>query len=128
MSQLSQTLQDIYDEIRRLQDVVDAMQNVQTSHQDKINHINKVVEELSQGLPTAAVHTPKGTATADPHETPRAPRPLGVAFAEDTKKGKQKAHVKREDDSDPWHNISETGDELPDNPIGPSTQRSSKTL
>ncbi|CCO34666.1 hypothetical protein BN14_08771 [Rhizoctonia solani AG-1 IB] len=127
MSQPSPTLQDIYDEIRRLQDIVDAMQNVQASHQDKIDHITEVVEELSQGLPTAAIHTPEGTATADPHGTPRAPKPLGVAFAKDTKKGKQKTHVKREDDSDPWHNISKSGDELPNDPIGPSTQRSSKT-
>ncbi|CEL53736.1 hypothetical protein RSOLAG1IB_11472 [Rhizoctonia solani AG-1 IB] len=51
---------------------------------------------------------------ADPHETPRAPQPLGVAFAEDTKKGKQKANIKIEDNNDPWHSVSDSGDELPD--------------
>jgi hypothetical protein len=83
------TLQDIYNEIRRLRDVVDILQNTQANHDNKINHITKVVEELSQGLPAAAaVHTPEGTAMADPHEMPRAPRPLGVAFAEDVRMGK----------------------------------------
>jgi hypothetical protein len=124
------TLQDIYDEIRRLRDVVDILRNIQANHDDKINHITEVVEELSQGLPAAAaatVHTPEGTATADPHETPRAPKPLGVAFAEDIRMGKKKANVKREDDNDPWHSVSDSGDELPDEPAsGTSTQRSSK--
>ncbi|CCO35278.1 hypothetical protein RSOLAG1IB_12582 [Rhizoctonia solani AG-1 IB] len=129
MSQpLPPTLQDIYDEIRRLQDVVDILRNVQANHDDKINHITEVVEELSQGIPAAAVHTPEGTATADPHETPRAPRPLGVAFAEDTKKGKQKANIKREDDNDPWHNVSNSGDELPDETTtSTSAKRTQKT-
>ncbi|CCO34659.1 hypothetical protein RSOLAG1IB_09780 [Rhizoctonia solani AG-1 IB] len=124
------TLQDIYDEIRRLQDVVDILRNIQANHDDKINHITEVVEELSQGLPAAAaaaVHTPEGTATADPHETPRAPRPLGVAFAEDIRMGK-KTNVKREDDNDPWHSVSNSGDELPNEPAsGTSTKRASKT-
>jgi hypothetical protein len=103
------------------------MHNVQTSHSSKINCITKVIEELSQGLPTAAVHTPKGTATADPHETPRAPRPLGVAFAKDIKKGKQKANVKQEDDNNPWQSLSDSGDELPDPTPGALTKWSPKT-
>ncbi|CCO35574.1 similar to pol polyprotein [Rhizoctonia solani AG-1 IB] len=124
------TLQDIYNKIRRLRDVVDIMRNIQANHDDKLNHITKVVEELSQGLPAAAaaVHTPEGTTTADPHETPRAPRPLGVAFAEDIRMGKKKANVKREDDNNPWHSVSDSGDELPDEPAsGTSTKRTSKT-
>ncbi|CCO34401.1 hypothetical protein RSOLAG1IB_05123 [Rhizoctonia solani AG-1 IB] len=125
------TLQDIYDKIRRLRDVVDILRNVQANHDDKINHITEVVEELSQGLPAAAaaaVHTPEGTATADPHETPRAPRPLGVAFAEDIRMGKKKTNVKREDDNDPWHSVSDSGDELPDEPAsGTLAKQTSKS-
>jgi hypothetical protein len=98
-----------------IQDIVDAMQNVQASHNNKINHITKFVKELSQGLHLAAVHTPEGTATADPHETPRAPSPLGVAFAEDTKKGKQK-NIEREDDNNPWHSASDSREKFPDKP------------
>ncbi|CCO36848.1 hypothetical protein BN14_10995 [Rhizoctonia solani AG-1 IB] len=125
------TLQDIYNKIRRLQDIVDILQNIQANHDDKINHITKVVKELSQGLPAAAaatVHTPEGTATADPHETPRAPKPLGVAFAEDIRMGKKKANVKREDDNNTWHSVSNSGDKLPDKPAsGPLAKRTSKT-
>ncbi|CCO33949.1 hypothetical protein BN14_08038 [Rhizoctonia solani AG-1 IB] len=115
------TLQDIYNKIRRLRDVVDILQNIQANHNNKINHITKVVKELSQGLPAAAaaaaaVHTPEGTATADPHETPRAPRPLGVAFAKDIRMGKKKANVKQEDDNNPWHSISDSGDKLLNEP------------
>ncbi|CCO33219.1 Retrotransposon-derived protein PEG10 AltName: Full=Embryonal carcinoma differentiation regulated protein [Rhizoctonia solani AG-1 IB] len=130
MSQPSQpSLQDIYDEIRRLRDVVDILRNVQANHDDKLNHITEVVEELSQAAPTAAtVHTPKGTATADSHETPRAPKPLGVAFAEDIRMGKRKTNIKREDDNDPWHSVSDSGDELPDEPTSStSAKRSPKT-
>jgi hypothetical protein len=121
------TLQDIYNKIRRLQDVVDILQNIQANHDDKINYITEVVEELSQGLPTAAaVHTPEGTATADPHETPRAPKPLGVAFAKDIRMGK-KTNVKRQDDNNPWHSVSDSGDKLPNEPTsGASTKRSPK--
>ncbi|CCO33427.1 hypothetical protein BN14_07502 [Rhizoctonia solani AG-1 IB] len=101
----------------RLQDVVDILQNIQANHNNKINHITKVVEELSQGLPAAAaVHTPEGTATADPHETPRASRPLGVAFDKDVRMGKKKSNVKQEDDNNPWHSVSDSGDKLPNEP------------
>ncbi|CCO35135.1 hypothetical protein RSOLAG1IB_11237 [Rhizoctonia solani AG-1 IB] len=125
----SPTLQDIYDEIRRLQDVVDILWNVQANHNNKINHITEVVKELSQGLPAAAaVHTPEGTTTADPHETPRAPKPLGVAFAEDVRMGKKKTNIKQEDDNDPWHSVSDSGDELPEeSTTGTSTKWSQKT-
>jgi hypothetical protein len=30
--------------------------------------------------------------------------------------GKRKANVKREDDNDPWHSVSDSGEELPDEP------------
>ncbi|CCO35711.1 hypothetical protein BN14_09830 [Rhizoctonia solani AG-1 IB] len=64
---------------------------------------------------------------ADPHEVPRAPKPLGVAFAEDIRMGKKKTNVKQEDDNNPWHSVSDSGDKLPNEPTsGASTKRSPK--
>jgi hypothetical protein len=113
--------------VKRLQEVINAMQFTQASHNKKLNHIAEVVEELSQGIPTAGrVHTPEGITTVDPHETPWAPKPLGVAFAKEPK-GKQK-NIKREDDNDPWQNASNSGDEFPDLTPGPLTKWAPKLV